>query len=279
VLLDLAGKLKAGADPAARHALARGDFSALRWEIDELLDLFRIKLDPKSASYRELGMAILRAYVKALEAVERRDKGEVVETPELNEPLEPAASSVVTLKASYERWMRAKSRPKNTLREFSYAIERFCELHGDMGVPQIRRGHVLQFREALQQMPLRRSGKLRSATLPELVGWSVQHTAAPKVSAETVNKLLNAVAAIGLWARDNGLIPDDVQWTNPFSKMSLPTRRSTRERWEPDELRTLFASPIFTHGERPRGGGGEAAFWLPLLPPCQCEVRHLSRAI
>jgi integrase len=123
----------------------------------------------------------------------------------------------------------------------------------------------LQFREALQEMPLRRSGRLRTATLPELVDWSKGHPGVEKASAETVNKLLGAVGAIAQWGRDNGLIADDVQWSNPFAKMSLPTRRSTREPWEPDELRTLFGSPIFTGGDRPRAGGGEAAFWLPLL--------------
>ena len=38
--------------PLTRQALARGDYSFLRWEIDELLKVFRINLDPKSASYR-----------------------------------------------------------------------------------------------------------------------------------------------------------------------------------------------------------------------------------
>jgi len=65
----------------AKQALARGDYSFLQWEIDELLKVFRIKLDPQSASYRELGLAMLRAYVKAIEAIAQRDKGEVVETP------------------------------------------------------------------------------------------------------------------------------------------------------------------------------------------------------
>jgi hypothetical protein len=31
------------------------------------------------------------------------------------------------------------------------------------------------------------------------------------------------------------------------------------------ELKTLLASPVFTKGERPKGGKGDAAFWLPLL--------------
>jgi hypothetical protein len=162
----------------------------------------------------------------------------------------------VTLKASYEGWQKSASRPKNTLREFGYAVARFCELHGDIEIARITRRHVLQFREALQEMPLRRSGTLRTATLPELVEWSKGHPGVEKASAETVNKLLGAVGAIAQWGRDNGLIADDVQWSNPFAKMSLPKRRSTREPWETDELRTLFGSPVFTSGERPQAGIG-----------------------
>jgi hypothetical protein len=58
----------------AKQALARGDYSALRWEIDELLKVFRINLDPQSPSYRELGLAMLRAYVKAIEAIAQRGR-------------------------------------------------------------------------------------------------------------------------------------------------------------------------------------------------------------
>src|SRR5262249_3961684 len=35
--------------PAAKHALAKGDISMMRWEVDELLNLFRINLDRKAA--------------------------------------------------------------------------------------------------------------------------------------------------------------------------------------------------------------------------------------
>jgi hypothetical protein len=80
--------------PPVRQAFARGDFSFFRWEIDELLKLFHINLDPKSPSYRELGMAVLRSYVKSLEVIERRNRGEIIETPELVEPQEPSSSSL-----------------------------------------------------------------------------------------------------------------------------------------------------------------------------------------
>ncbi len=252
--------------PPARQALARGDYSSLRWEMDELLKVFRTNLDPKSASYRELGLTMLRAYVKSIEAIAQRDQGEVVETPQIVNPQQPSSCSAsATLGTAYEGWKKSAARPPNTLREFKYAVDRFTELHGDLHVAQIKRPHVLQFREALQEMPLRRSGKLLRATLPELVEWSKEHTSVPKVSAETVNKLLGSVQAVCLWARNNGLIPEDVPWSDPFSRMRLPTRKPRREPWKLEELRTLFGSAIFTEGDRPVAGKGEATFWLPLM--------------
>jgi hypothetical protein len=161
--------------PPARQALARGDYSLFRWEMDELLKVFRINLDPKSASYRELGLAMLRTYVKSIEAAALRDKGEVVETPESVDPQQPSFSTSATLGVAYEGWKKSAARPANTVREFKYAIDRFTELHSDLPVVQIKRPHVLRFREALQEMPLRRSGKLLAATLPQLVEWSKEH--------------------------------------------------------------------------------------------------------
>jgi hypothetical protein len=71
--------------PAAQRALATGDISSFTWEIDELLKLFRINLDRNSASYRELGAEVLKRFVQALQAIERRQRGEIVDTPELPE--------------------------------------------------------------------------------------------------------------------------------------------------------------------------------------------------
>jgi integrase len=250
----------------AKKALARGDFSLLGREIDELLKVFRINLDPKSASYRELGLAMLRAYVKSIEAIAQRDKGEVVETPELVEPQQqPSSSSSGRLSAAYEGWKKSAARSTHTLWRFKYAVDRFTELHGDLRVAQIKRPHVLRFREALQEMPLRRTGKLRTATLPELVEWSKKHTSVQRISATTVNIMFGGVQTVCVWAQNNGLIPEDVLWSDPFSRMRLRARGFRREPWALEELRTLFGSTIFTQGHRPVSGKGEAAFWMPLM--------------
>lgn len=45
------------------HALARGDISVIREELDELLNDFQLNVDRKSQSYRKLGMAVLTAFL------------------------------------------------------------------------------------------------------------------------------------------------------------------------------------------------------------------------
>jgi hypothetical protein len=88
--------------PAAQQALARGDISRFKWEIDELLKVFRINLDPNSASYRELGIEVLKRFIKALQAIERRQKGEVVDTPGLPEINGHDVFNGETLRGAYE---------------------------------------------------------------------------------------------------------------------------------------------------------------------------------
>jgi integrase len=252
--------------PAAQQALARGDISMMRWEVDELLKLFRINLDPKSEAYRELGMEVLRSFVKALQAVERRQKDEVVDTPHQLEPIATvAASGGGTLSAAFAGWKKEAERPETTVAETERAVRLFTELHGDMLIAAIKRSHVHSFRAALQNVPRLRAGKLANLKLPELAEWGREHPAI-KVTATTVNKQLGAVQAVALWARDKGgMVPDDVPWADPFSRMRLRTEEPTRESFTPEELKAVFGGPVFAEGTRPAGGKGEAAFWLPLL--------------
>ncbi len=246
-------------------ALARGDLSAVHEQMEELLYIFRLNLDPKSVSFRKLGMAVLRKEVEALHLMQRRQKGEPIETPKLVSITPETASEGESISAALEGWKKSKAPSPTALREFRYAVGRFIELHGNMLVEKIARKHVREFREALQQIPKRRAGTLRKATLPELAEWSTKHPDAQKIGPATVNKLLGAVQAVAVWARDNGLIPDEVPWADPFSHMRLEEPEPNREPWEAAELRVLFNSPTFTEHARPKGGGGEAAFWLPLL--------------
>jgi integrase len=255
--------------PIMRAALARGDISKISETLTELLDRFDINLDPDSRAYRDLGMALLRADVRALEALEKRSKGEPIDTPPMAH-LEPTAIPLPTgdktLRAAFEGWKKERERSSGTLAEYERAIDLFIQLHGDMPVVNITKYHALKFREALQAIPRSRPGELAKATLPQLVEWRRSHDKAKVLQAETVNKLLGGVQAIVKWAGRNGLIPDDVRWTDPFAEMRLPKNDDPEGGpFEPEELRTLFASPVFSGGEIPEAGQGDVAFWLPML--------------
>jgi integrase len=253
----------------ARAALARGDVEYIMPELLELLDTFQVRLEPSAPAIRTLGAELLKQQVKALEGLRRRQAGEAVDTPRPSEPTIgmtlPTAESG-RLSAAFDGWKRFRERPKNTIVESERSMRLFTELHGDMPVVAIKKTHVHQFREALQNVPRRRQGKLLEMKLPELAQWGREHPQAVKVAATTVNKQLGHVQAVCIWAHDKGgMVPDGVAWADPFARQRLDADEPTREPFTPEELKAVFGGPVFTGGERPNGGKGEAAFWLPLL--------------
>ena len=251
----------------AEAALGQGNIGHIEFQIEQVLDVFQINLDRKCSAYRELGLALLRAEVRAFRAIQQRQAGEPIETPPLPQAVMTASATGETLRAAFDGWKRQRERAPGTLAEYERAINLFAELHGDLPVVQIKRNHGRQFREALQEVPARRSGKLLNASLPELAQWGHEQPDVPKITAGTVNKHLTAVQAIANWALDNGMIPDEVQWADPFRRMRLGEEKAVRggAPFELADLKVIFCSSVFTKGERPKGGKGEAAFWLPLL--------------
>jgi hypothetical protein len=103
---------------AAQAALARGNIHFVEGEIDELLEIFRMRLDPSTAAYRQFGAAVLAEHVKALQALQRRQAGEPVDTPRQPEVNSTAAGADGNgLRAAFEGWKKAKARPQNTVGE------------------------------------------------------------------------------------------------------------------------------------------------------------------
>jgi hypothetical protein len=105
--------------PPTKEALARGNIDFIRYELNELLRLFRINLDPHCADYRKAGMALMRAWVRALQDISARQNGEPIETPKLSEPSSQMTDNGEGLGAAYAAWLKAKKRSPSSVREFA----------------------------------------------------------------------------------------------------------------------------------------------------------------
>ncbi len=254
-----------------RDALARNDPGIVRTETVTTHRRHRVPVDPTSELYHTIGMAVLRGTVRAYDAMLRRQRGEIVNTPS---PPPLKGQQGPKLSEAFALWQERsgatgahKPRPRSVL-EARAAVRWFTELHGDMRLGEITKADARGYQRALSSVPRRLPDHLRSLPLPKLLERSKAMVCEAK-GAGTVNKSLTMLAAIVSYVQREGLLDDLAGFVNPFSK-DVKVRvgkvaDEARDRFEPSDLKALFAAGIFTKGERPRAGGGEAAFWFPVI--------------
>ena len=85
------------------------------------------------------------------------------------------------------------------------------------------------------------------------------------LTGQTVTQYLGALSALWNKGQGEGLIP--FERANPFARHLVPKSQRADEPTELSvaELTTIFSLPVFTKGERPKGGKEGASYWLPLL--------------
>lgn len=256
-------------EPDLRQALARGDTSIVRDDVEELLNSNGIKLANNSPAYRKLSFAVLKASLKALEAQKKRQQGEPVDTPPAPAPFLTVVSSAADdenppLSVIFDRWKMERKPPAKTVSDFGTYVRRFREINGDVPIKAINAGHIRTFKTAMLAMPSALTKKYQEMTVPQILEAFKDDTKTPRLSPRTVkDKALGAISAILGYAKKNHYRTD-----NPASGFEVAgsTRiEPPRIPFSMDDLKAIFSSPVFTEGFRPVGGGGEAAKWLPLL--------------
>jgi Phage integrase, N-terminal SAM-like domain len=186
-------------------------------------------------SYRKLSYALLKTAVRTNEAVGMRQQGKVVDTP--RDPpsmLATRKDNGVGLGDVLDKWAAERSPRSTTRNEWSRIVCNFTKLNGKVPVDSIQKAHVIAYKDKL-----------------------VEAKRAPG----TIKKQLAALHALFEYA-----IHNDLSERNPAATVRIQAARSrAREHIPLEDLQRLFSSDVFTKGARPRGGRGEAAFWLPLL--------------
>lgn len=164
----------------------------------------------------------------------------VPDDPEPNPPPAPDAATGATetahLTAAFEYWCAlTPNRPPRTLIEFERTAETFDEI----------------VRKPLASLARRDIALYRDTLL------------ADGLAAATVKKHLGFVSTLLQAQYDAGHLP-----TNVARGLRVPRRKVPdlgRSGFTEAQLESVFASPVYSQGLRPRGGGGEAAAWLPIL--------------
>lgn len=141
-----------------------------------------------------------------------------------------------TLDWIVNRWAAERGPTKRGIAAHRAVAQWFNARTGDLPVERIAKRDVVSFKDKL----------VAEGKSPANI----------KVKLSRLRTLLN-------YAVDNDFIA-----TNPTNGVKIADNRRAKEKrhaFTTGELKALFSGPVHVEGSRPKGGGGEAAYWLPLL--------------
>jgi integrase len=151
-------------------------------------------------------------------------------------PPEEARTVGTTLEAVVAKWAAERRVTAKSRDTYSAAVRWFHQRVGLVAIEQIIRKDILTFKDKM---------------LAEGTGLSNAGTK------------LSRIAALLSYALANDLIA-----TNPALGIRVVDSDAAKRKrlgFDAKDLATLFGGPVHAKGERPIGGKGEAAYWLPLL--------------
>ncbi len=136
----------------------------------------------------------------------------------------------------FDKWATEKSPSRKMIQQTRKTANDFNSVVGTLTISAVLRSHVLAFKDNL-----------------------VEKAESPG----TANGRINRLRLLFRYAKANGLIE-----TDPTEGIRIATKRLAKEErtaYDAAALAAVFGSPVYAADHRPKGGAGEAAYWLPLL--------------
>ncbi len=141
-----------------RKAYARGDSSPIDAALSDWLGALGIEVERQSADFLTLRREFLKARLKALEAKQARNRGELVETPaapsvaSLTAPAAPsvpvaARKGAPRLRDVVDYWKGIGEKSHRTVGTADLMVKEFTALHGDLPLSAITKAHFVEFRD------------------------------------------------------------------------------------------------------------------------------------
>ncbi len=168
------------------------------------------------------------------------------------------------LSAVFETWKIDRRAADRTKAEFCLYVSRFIALFGDLPVKDITRTEIKRFRDAMSSFPRDVPSDKKNLSTAALIGWAKRNPKIQTLAITTINdRAIGALSAVLSVAVDDDLIS-----FNPCRDVKYKLKVGDVQKRPPysiADLRVIFQSTIYSQGLRPKGGGEEAAYWLPLL--------------
>jgi integrase len=234
-----------------RSYLTFGDVNGIERSVRAVVEQYGGKLGPDPDEWRQIAHTLLRAGLEVLPVLRRRALGD---WSDVNPPTPPVLDTKTNppLSLVLDSWLAERKPPSKTAHEVRATFARFKAACGgnDRPIREVTRGDVRAFRELLLSADAK-TGKGKGALSPA-----------------TVRKYLNLLGTVFSWALKTGLID-----TNPVQGMAFVAtgkreeREPKRQPFSEAQLRTLFASPLYTGAEskarrgRPGSYAEQDALW------------------
>lgn len=261
-----------------RHDYARGKVDTFFLEeAQEVLSWqgVNIRLNPKSPSLRKLARELQAATIKAYQVIQKRNTGEVIDTPQVaSAPVAPPPAPM--LSSALKEWIAEKSRTSwvdKTKHEHEVWTGHFLLIAGDRPISTYGKADGRAFKAVLMKLPANwnKFDALGKLPIDQAAERAAELGMLP-MSDRNVNKLLGFVGSFWRWAAKHY----DECPPNPFFGLDITIKKLAREERDPftvEELRAMFAAPIYTgcksvsHWKEPgplipRDAG---IFWVPLI--------------
>lgn len=268
------------ASPSARReffAWERANDDFVEKLLAEIVAAYGLVID-RASDTRSTALHLIRdAWADAVKAEERFQDADYSGLPPLqeavSEPRHAPTKSISTaplISESFEVWatgggVRGAKRPTDrTVIEARTSLRRFVELHGDLPIDMITKGHGREFRDALARLPSGLPKAVLSQPITNILNMDL--SGYRQRSATTTNKLLNLLGAVLTRAEQDGHF-DNGRYSRPLS-LQLLTNDRDEANYQPfttTEIKRLIASPVFSIGDRPVRGRGDTAKWAPLF--------------
>jgi len=223
------------------EAVATGNYQAFNQRLENTLEDAKEYLATGVHPFEDAPAQMwkLEAQIKAIKALKKNKDLPFIEVS-TKRPLSDSAPATQHtghhLSELVDKWAAERTPRPKTISKMRNVIARFVKAVGVKPIEQVSKRDVVAFKDEL----------LASGS-----------------SAANVNQYLTELNVLLNFATQQAVIE-----TNPAHGIRVKVNASPRDKRLPFDLPALtaiFNSPVYIKGERPTGGKGEAAYWLPLL--------------